>query len=413
MTARTYDVVLFGATGFTGQLVARALAETEEVQRKRVRIALAGRNQKKLEAVLETLDANVRADVAIEIADSNDVDSLTALAKNTRVVCTTVGPYLAYGLPLVAACAKAGTHYCDLTGEPPFIRESIDRHHVEAQASGARIVHCCGFDSIPSDIGTRMLQEAAIAATGTACAKVRFYLGRMSGGFSGGTAHSMIGMFEAAKDKNVRRILSDPYSLVPDGKRGPDRGDRFSVRYDEVVDGWVGPFVMGPVNERVVRRTNALLDYRYGEDFSYAESMRFGRSFKSRMKANAMKAGLGAVVGLGATGPTRKLLAKVLPAPGEGPSLEQREAGFFEIHIHGNHENGSHFEAFVRGEKDPGYGETAKMLSQAALCLADTGALDSVPGGSAPGVTTPGAAMGPVLQQRLVDQGMTFEMREG
>lgn len=409
--SREYDITLFGATGFTGKLVAEALAQSDDVKDGRVRLALAGRNQSKLEGVRASLPADIQKKVAIEVADSKDAAALATLAEKSKVICTTVGPYLRYGQALVAACAEAGTHYCDLTGEPPFIRHSIDLHHERAQQTGARIVHCCGFDSIPSDIGTRMLQEHAIANHGGPCTKVRFYMGRVSGGFSGGTAHSLLEVMEQAKEKEVRRIMSDPYSLVPDGKRGPDKRDRFDVKYDDVVDGWVGPFLMGPVNERVVRRTNHLLDYRYSDTFSYREAMRTGRSFKSRMTASGIKAGLGAVVGMGAFGPTRKLLEKMLPAPGEGPDEAARERGFFEVHIHGWIDDGTHLEAFVRGEKDPGYGETAIMLSQSALCLADTDALDGRDDLSGPGVTTPGAAMGPVLEERLRAQGMTFEMR--
>ena len=403
MSTRDLDIVLFGATGFTGTLVAQALLSTDEVRTGGARVALAGRSKTKLEAVLRNLDVDddIRARTELVVVDAADVPALKALAARTKVVCTTVGPYLEHGLPLVAACAENGTHYCDLTGEPPFIRRSIDNNGEAARTSGARIVHCCGFDSIPSDLGTLLLQQAAIDDGGP-CQKVVYTLGRVKGGFSGGTAHSMLGIFEAAsKDKAVRKTMSDPYSLVPDGKRGSDRGDRFSVHHDADVDGFVGPFLMGPINTRIVRRTNHMLEQRYGDDFSYGEQHRFGRGVKGRLIANGVRAGLVATMGVGSNKAGRALLGRVFPAPGEGPSKEERESGFFEGHFHGRRDDGAHFSAFVRGEKDPGYAGTAIMLSQAALSLA----FDTL---GAPGVTTPAAALGMPLVERLRRQGMTF-----
>ena len=399
MRARDFDIVLFGATGFTGALVGQALANTAPAG---LRWAVAGRNREKLEATVAGW-GKAGEGVACLVVDAGDTAALRALAARTSVVVTTVGPYLRLGLPLVMACAEAGTHYADLTGEPPFIRRSIDAAHAIAKASGARIVHCCGFDSIPSDLGTRVLQERAIVDGGP-CDVVRFTLVALSGGFSGGTAHSLLGVVEAAaSDPLARKVLKDPYSLVPDGPRGPDRGDAFAVSFDDDVKGWVGPFVMGSINTRVVRRSNHLLGQRSGDAFSYLEQQRFGGGTKGRLMAHGVHLGLGAVVGVAASSPGRALLGKVFPAPGTGPSEHSREHGFFTAHIHGRRtSDGAHYRVVVTGHKDPGYAGTAIMLSQSGLCLASDD-LDSLGG-----VTTPAAAMGPALVARLQQQGMGF-----
>ena len=283
--------------------------------------------------------------------------------------------------------------------------KDIDAAHANAKTRGARIVHCCGFDSIPSDLGTRFMQERAIADGGP-CDLVRFTLVAISGGFSGGTAHSLLGVVEAAAaDPLARKVLKDPYSLVPDGPRGPDRGDAFAVSFDDDVKGWVGPFVMGSINTRVVRRSNHLLAQRYGDAFSYLEQQRFGSGVKGRLLAHGVQLGLGAVVAAAASGPGRALLGTVFPAPGTGPSEQSRDNGFFTAHLHGRRtSDGAHYKAIVAGHKDPGYAGTAIMLSQSALCLAKDD-LDS-PGG----VTTPAAAMGLTLVARLQAQGMGFSV---
>jgi short subunit dehydrogenase-like uncharacterized protein len=399
--SRDYDIVLIGATGFTGRLTALDIANSAEVK-SGLRFAIAGRNAAKLAAV-----AAVCGNPRIEVVDANDEVALRSLAERSAVIVTTVGPYLQHGLPLATACAKAGTHYADLTGEPPFIRKSIDANHDTATASGARVVHCCGFDSIPSDLGTLLLQEAAIA-DGGACDIVRYTMMAARGGVSGGTAHSLLGvMTAAAKDPAVRLTMRDPYSLVPHGVRGKDRGEGFSVRFDEDVNSWVGPFFMAPINTRVVRRSNHLLGQRYGDDFSYREQMRTGRGLAGRAAAKAMQLGLGVMVGVAATRAGRVLLDKVLPSPGTGPNEAARESGFFSAHLHGHRsKDGAHFHAVVKGNKDPGYGGTSIMLSQSALCLASD-KLTS-PGG----VTTPAAAMGTPLIERLRAQGMQLSVTQ-
>ncbi len=406
--ARSYDVVLFGATGFTGKLVAEYLAREHASG---IRWAIAGRNRAKLEEVRKAL-AQISSPLAaleILVADSADEGALAEIAKSTRVVCTTVGPYMKYGMPLAHACAEHGTSYCDLTGEVPFVRRSIDQNHARAQETGARIVHCSGFDSIPSDLGVLFLHEA-FQARGKVLARASFFCGPMKGGFSGGTVSSMMEIFDAAShDRELRRLVGDPYALLPDRTkdRGPDGPDQRDVRYEPLVDQWTGPFVMAAINTRVVRRSNALQDFAYGKDFSYREAMSFGRGPKGFARAAGVTAALGGFVGIASLAPGRKLLAPLLPAPGQGPSQAARDAGFFKVRIVGEGD-GLRVDARVEGTSDPGYGETAKMLGEAAVCLAeDESALPR-----RYGVLTPASGMGMHLIQRLRAAGMTFEARE-
>jgi short subunit dehydrogenase-like uncharacterized protein len=406
-----FDVVLWGATGFTGRLVAEALAR----EKHGARWALVGRDRAKLERVREGL---ARVDPAcaalpIVVADAGDPASLEALAGRTRVVCSTVGPYALYGSELVAACVRTGTDSCDLTGEVQWMRRMIDAHHAEAQRTGARIVHACGFDSIPSVLGTLMLQEHMRAQHDSHLDAVRFYMGRMRGGASGGTVASMLqALDEAAKDRSVRRVLGNPYALEPDPRRrGPDGRDLMGVHYSEELKSWTGPFVMASVNTRVVRRTNALLGYAWGEGFRYSEVQAFGPGPRGLARAGAMTAGLGALVGSLTVKPLRRLVQKRLPAAGEGPSAEARERGFFEAHLRGegrSRRTGGTVRLCgkVAARGDPGYAATAVMLSQAALCLAQ----DALP--AAGGVHTVGTAMGMTLVERLRRAGMTFEVKE-
>jgi short subunit dehydrogenase-like uncharacterized protein len=331
---------------------------------------------------------------------------------DASVVCSTVGPYALHGRELVAACVEAGTDYCDLTGEPQFVRAMIDAHHVRAGATGARIVHCCGYDSIPSDLGTLMLQERAQQKHGARCAEVKHFAGEAKGGMSGGTAASMVALMdEASRDPSVRRLLNDPYALDPDrGDRGPDGHDQRGVRWDPDLAQWTGPFLMAAINTRVVRRTNALLGYAWGRDFRYREAMSFGAGAKGWLRAAGVSAGTTLGMGAVAVGPVRRVLAKrVLPAPGEGPSKAVRDAGFFVSRLVGTLPGADgKLRGTVRGTSDPGYGETAKMLSEAALCLAKDG--DAVPRRG--GVLTPGSCMGMRLVERLRDAGMTFDVED-
>ncbi len=388
-----FDLVLWGASGFTGRLTANYLAKHAGD----TKWAIAGRNKAKLEGL--------GFDVPILVGDSHDETSLDAIVKQTKVLCTTVGPYTKYGTPLVAACAKAGINYCDLTGETNWMMGTVRQFHDAAKASGARIVHTCGFDSIPSDLGVLMMHEHA-AANGEALAEVRYYVDHMSGAVSGGTVASMLSVAERLNDKDVRRALADPYALNPEGAhRGTDGRDLFGARYDAEADRWTGPFIMAGVNTRVVRRSNALADFKYGKDFRYSEVTNTGRGAKGWFRATTLATGLGAFAGAIAIAPTRWLLKNtVLPKPGQGPNKAQREAGSFQITLRAKTQSGGEFKGKVTGEQDPGYGETAKMLSQSALCLAH----DELPSGG--GVLTPATAMGTTLIERLKKAGMGFEI---
>lgn len=413
-TTRTYDVVLFGATGFTGKLVAEYIATNDRGKEagKKLRWAIAGRSKDKLEAVkreLVAIDPEL-AGLPIVVADGLDQGSLDALVPQTSVVCTTVGPFMQYGKKLVAACAKFGTHYCDITGETPFIRAMIDEHHEQAKEMRARIVHCCGFDSIPFDLGVHMLWHRA-SEKGTKLDWVKGFAGEMKGTFSGGTVASMVGVIESIKsDPSVRRVLGNPYALNPDPKKkGPDGPDQRSVKFDGDIGRWTGPFLMAAVNTRVVRRSNALLDGAYGSSFRYAES----QTFPNMLTASMMTAGLGAFAAGLMVEPVRKLLQKkVLPKPGEGPSKEARDAGFFKVRLVGETEPDKdakkhRLTGLVEGTSDPGYGETAKMLAESAMCLAlDQSSLDA-----RFGILTPATAMGMVLIERLRRAGMTFDVQ--
>ena len=399
---RPYDIVLFGATGFTGKLVAEYLAKHTTG----VVWAVAGRNEGKLREVISGLgDAGKK--LGLFLADSSDEAALDKIAKSARVVITTVGPYAKYGLPLAHACAKNGTHYVDITGEVPFVRASIDQNHSLAKETGARIVHCCGFDSIPSDLGVLTLAEKA-RAEGDSLAKTRFVLLRAKGGFSGGTAASMMNLMkEAERDRKLRQLLWDPYSLTPDAASeirvdGPDRP---RVERDERENVWTGPFVMAAVNTRVVRRSNALLGHAYGASFSYDETMSVGKVPLGLARAAAFTASVGGVLLLASKKPTRELLERFLPGAGDGPSKAERDSGYFRIVIHATTARGTKLTARVEGTSDPGYGETAKMLSESALALLD-GAHASPDGG----VLTPAVALGMPLVARLRAAGMTFDV---
>ena len=406
--ARTYDLVLWGATGFTGKLVAEYLTRTVGVGGD-VTWALAGRNRAKLEevrAALVPLDVRA-AKLPLLTGDAADRASLTGVVADARVVITTVGPYALYGRELVAACVDHGTDYVDLTGETQFVRAMIDLHHERARQTGARIVNCCGFDSIPSDLGVLLLQDEMRKQHGGPADEIKFFVASMKGGVSGGTIASMMNIIsDATRDPELRRLLGDPYALNPDRDRdrGPDHGDQRGPRYDADIDGWTGPFVMAAINTRVVRRSNALLGWAYGRDFRYSEVWRFGRGPGAMMKATGLSAGLGAFTVAAAMGPTRRLLEKRLPSAGEGPSKEQREGGGFTVKLVGKRDGQARLVATVRGQQDPGYGETAKMLSEAGLCLAR----DNVAVGG--GVLTPASSRGLALVDRLRRAGMTFDV---
>jgi short subunit dehydrogenase-like uncharacterized protein len=403
---RQLDVVLYGATGFVGRLTAEYLARTAPAG---VRIGIAGRSADRLARVKEEL-GEPAADWDAIVADSLDRGAVEELAQRTAVVATTVGPYRRYGLPLVEACAGAGTHYADLTGEVLFMRETVERFHDAAAQTGARIVHACGFDSIPSDLGVLLLHEAARADGAGELEDTTFVVRRLKGGASGGTIASMKGQIAEMRSSETRRIVNDPYALSPDRAAEPDLGDERDLRgveHSDELGAWLGPFVMAGVNTRVVRRSNALLGHAYGRRFRYREVMSFGDGLAGRARAMGTVAGLGALVAGLTLPPARMVLDRVLPAPGEGPSEETRRNGFFEIELHARTSSGRRYVATVAAQGDPGYAATAVMLGESALCLARD--REQLP--ERAGVLTPATAMGTALAARLRAAGQTLEVR--
>jgi short subunit dehydrogenase-like uncharacterized protein len=403
---RAHDVVVWGATGFTGRLVAEYLQQNY-AGHARLKWAIAGRSRDKLEAVIaEIVGDGMPPDIIV--ADSNDAQSLLDMAAQTRVVLTTVGPYALYGDKLVEACVQAGTDYCDLSGEVQWMRRMIDAHQAAAEASGARIVHSCGFDSIPSDLGVQFLQEHALDTTGHPCKRVELLVRAMRGGGSGGTiASALQALKESSHDREVARILADPYSLNPEGERsGPDGRDQHTIRYSELGEVWTAPFVMALINNRNVRRSNALLDYPWGRDFSYGESIACGSGPVGWSKAAAVAASVAGMVLAGSFDFTREnLVRRLVPKPGEGPSAAERESGFFNLRLVGETADGGTLQARVTGDRDPGYGSTSKMLAESAVCLAKD------PRSTGGGIWTPASAMGSVLRERLVkNAGLRFEI---
>lgn len=407
---RRFAVVVFGATGFTGRLVADYLAGRLPAEQ----WAIAGRNAPKLAEVKAALVAKrpELSALATLSADATDAAALSAVARETRVVCTTVGPYAQHGRLLAGACAEAGTSYCDLTGEVPFIRDSIDANDARAKATGARLVHCCGVDSIPSDLGTLLVGEAMRARGRTLASAFAFF--RVKGGFSGGTIASVMNLLdEAGRDRRVRRLAADPYALMPDPKadRGPDTRDTLGVTHDPRAGEWVGPWIMATINARVVRRTNALLGFPWGKGFRYGEAMTFGRGLKGLARAASVTAGLGAFGAIAMTGPGRRLLKPLLPKPGEGPSEAVRTAGYLKLRVVGDAgPEGAPLRLVARVEcdADPGYAGTAIMLGESALCLA----LDADKLPPRAGVLTPASAMGEVLVERLRGAGLRLSVDE-
>ncbi|MCZ6828367.1 MAG: saccharopine dehydrogenase NADP-binding domain-containing protein [Gammaproteobacteria bacterium] len=405
---RELDIILLGASGFTGRLVAEYLLGRYGANDD-LRWAMAGRNRAKLESVrLELQGYEPEQEIPLLVADSDDADALAELAQKTRVICTTVGPYALYGSKVVEACARHGTHYCDLAGEVHWMREMIDRYQPAAAASGARIVHSCGFDSIPSDLGVLFLQQAMQERHGVAAQHIKYRVVNFRGSMSGGTIASMINMLEQAdKDPALRKLIADPYALNPsDAAKGRDGPDQSGAEFDADFDRWTLPFVMAAINTRVVRRSNALLHFRYGEEFAYDEAVLAPAgqgALKSKLAALAMAAGTGALL----VAPLRALARRFLPAPGEGPSQKQRENGYYDILLHGKHPQDRDRDMRVRvtGDRDPGYGSTAKMLGESAVCLAR----DELSGGG--GFWTPASAMGERLIQRLQNNaGLGFSV---
>ena len=411
--ADKFDVLVYGATSFVGQILCRYLIE-RTAGGARLRWAMAGRSAGKLEEVRRSL-GEAAANIPLQVADAADEQALRALVASTRVIVSTVGPYALHGEPLVRACAEAGVDYCDLTGEVQWIRRMIERYEDLARRNGARIVHCCGFDSIPSDLGVHFLQQQSLQAFGEPCEEINMRVRAMRGGFSGGTAASLLNVArEVSANPALRKELANPYSLCQLGVAAEglvpvrQRATRLFAR-DSAAGGWVSPFIMAAINTRIVHRSNALSAGRYSRAFRYDEAVSTGRGLRGRLTAVGAGVGLSVFMLASALGPTRAVLQRFLPAPGEGPSPEAQARGFFDLRFFGRTASGRSVRVKVTGDRDPGYGSTAKMLGEAAMCLAFDVPRDTVAGG----FWTPATIFGDRLVARLeAHAGLRFERQQ-
>jgi len=401
---RRLDIVVFGATSFVGQILCRYLVQRHGTDGE-LRWAIAGRNADKLQSTA----GETGADVEQIVADASDPAAMADLVADTCVVISTVGPYALYGSALVEAAAEAGTDYCALTGEPQWMQKMIDAHGAAARASGARIVHTCGFDSIPSDLGVWFTQQQAIAKFDTHCSSIAMRVKAMKGGASGGTiASGMNVMDEVANDPALRKVLANPYALAPADMRTGPKQPIVTIPTNRDASGeWVAPFVMASINTRVVQRSHALLGRPWGDDFLYDEAMMMGDGAVGAAKAAALTGGLGGFMAVAAVGPIRKLLKNyVLPKPGTGPSPEEQQAGFFDLRFFGETAAGQKIVTKVTGDADPGYGSTAKMLGEAAVALLDLDRAETTGG-----FHTPTTAFADDLIGRLVEHaGLSFSV---
>jgi short subunit dehydrogenase-like uncharacterized protein len=402
---KSLDVIVFGATGFTGRLVAEYLNTTYGVAGD-VTWAIAGRNHDKLVEVRDLIGA--ATSLPLLIADASDAASLVGLVAQTKVIITTVGPYQRHGQPLVTACAQGGTDYVDLCGEPGWMAQMIPLLNAPARASGARIVFSCGFDSNPFDLGVVFLQDEALRRFGVPLTRVRGRVRVMKGGLSGGTIASALATIEQmGRDPALARAMADPFALTP-GFRGPVQPDDVSAAYDELAKSWTGPFIMAPINTKNVHRTNALLGHTWGTDFVYDERMLTGDGATGKRRAKALARTARIQSALLGFAPTRAILRRfVLPKPGEGPSAHERETGGYGVLFIGETANGQTLRASVKGDRDPGYGSTSKMVAESGLCLVN----DVDRSRTAGGVWTAGAAMGMALVRRLEARaGLSFSL---
>jgi len=394
MSSSKFDIVVYGATGFTGQLIAEYLA-AHYIGEGNLKWAMAGRSKDKLASVRDAIGAP--ADIALIVADAGDPVSLRAMVGQTKSVISTVGPYQRYGSELVATCVAAGVDYLDLCGEPVWMRQMIDAHEATAKSTGARIVFSCGFDSLPFELGVFSVQEEAKKIFGTSASRVKGRIRDMSGTLSGGTAASTWATFAAAaQDLTLVTLLKDPFLLAP-GFEGPKQPRGNKPLFDEDLVQWTAPFAMATINTRNVHRSNLLMDFSYGKDFVYDEMVLTGPGERGEANAKRLVAAVNA----------ERMSAAGGLKPGEGPSKEVRENGFYDLLFVAVAPDGRQVRASVKGDRDPGYGSTSKMVSECAICLLrDT---PDVPAG----IWTPGAAMQHRLIKRLVDHaGLTFTVEK-
>ena len=398
---RKYDLLIWGATSFTGKLVTEYLFN--KYGSSKIKWAIAGRNLDKLK--------KIRSEVADEkipmfIADSFDEESLLKFVKKTKVVCSTVGPYSLYGTKLVKLCVENNTNYCDITGEAHWIRNLIDQFHEEAKSKKIKIVNSCGFDSIPSDMGVYFIQNEIKKTYKNYANFIKMRVAGIRGGISGGTYGSINNLLkEAYSNKKIFRVLNNPYGLNPKNKmEGMDKKDLRKIIFDKESNSWIYPFIMAGINTKIVRRSHALTNFQYGKDFRYEEAMMSGKGISGLLKAILAVFPL-AMIGLNPNSFLKKIVNSYMPKPGEGPGLEKRKNGFYNLRFYVTIDERRKAFAKVVGDNDPGYGSTSKMLAESALCLA----FDKLPENY--GVVTPSIAMGKKLLERLRNNaGLNFQI---
>ena len=400
--SKDFDIIIWGATGFTGRLVAEYIFKNYSSEK--LNWAIAGRDKKKL---INVRDKIADENIPIIIADSFDEVSLTKMTQKTKVICSTVGPYSKYGSLLVKSCIKTNTHYCDLAGETQWIRKIVDTYHQEAKNKKVKIVNSCGFDSIPSDIGVYFIHKN-LPDVNIKLDNISMRLSGFKGSLSGGTYASMNNIItEASKDSLIRKILTNPYGLNPEGQRsGPDKRDLNKVKYDEDSKSWIAPFMMAGINTKIVRRSNALSNYSYGKNFTYDESVMTGDGFKGRIKAIIsvlplifLSAKPGSLL--------KRIFNYFTPKPGQGPNENERENGYYSMRFYIRYNDKSRALVRVTGDRDPGYGSTSKMLAESAICLSKDSLKDTY------GIITPSIAMGDQILERLqAKAGLTFKFIE-
>ena len=400
--SKEFDIIIWGATGFTGRLVAEYIFKNYSSEK--LNWAIAGRDKKKL---INVRDEIADKNIPIIIADSFDEMSLTKMTQKTKVICSTVGPYSKYGSLLVKSCIKTNTHYCDLAGEAQWIRKIVDTYHQEAKNQKTRIVNSCGFDSIPSDIGVYFIHKN-LPDINIKLDKISMRVSGFKGSLSGGTYASMNNIItEASKDSLIRKILTNPYGLNPEGQRsGPDKRDLNKVKYDEDSKSWIAPFMMAGINTKIVRRSNALSNYSYGKNFTYDESVMTGDGFRGRIRAIISVLPL-----IFLSAKPGSLLKRIFnfftPKPGQGPNENERENGYYSMRFYIRYNDKSRALVRVTGDRDPGYGSTSKMLAESAICLSKDSLKDTY------GVITPSIAMGDQILDRLqAKAGLTFKFIE-
>ncbi len=410
------DLVIFGASSFVGSILARYIARQYGMDGE-LKWAIAGRSEPKLQKVRGSLAEFLGPDAGkleIILADASDPDDLNELCSRTRVVVSTVGPYALYGESLIEACVENGTDYCDLTGEPQWIRRMLDKYEEKAKDNKARIVHCCGFDSIPSDMGVWHQQQLAQEKTGSALYKVEMRVKAAKGGLSGGTFASMLQLMEEvlADPDNMKKEMADPYSICPKGHEFfVHQRDFYLPTKDEATRRWAIPFIMAAINTRVVHRSNALLENAYGEQFQYNEAMLTGKGLKGFLMATGMTMGIGLFLLAVYFKTGRRIISEsLLPQPGQGPSKAAQEKGFFDLRFFGYGSDGTLIRTKVTGDMDPGYGFTARMLGESAACLALDFHNRGQKKGAKGGFWTPSSLMGEQLMTRLREKAeMVFE----